>query len=134
MRNFPLYLFIASLILSCKSEHKEKATESQPPVYVTNETEVPKAKSIAIEKDCSLNNPVFTLGKGLIMVNGGDDSENTTSTIEIYNDSLLQDKYISWNYYEKKPAKPVCSKYFKPDYGILHFVYLKETAKTFQIL
>ena len=68
------------------------------------------------------------------MVDSDSDSKNTTSTIEIYNDSLLQDKYLSWNYYEEKPAKPVCSKYFKPDYGILHFVYIKETAKAYQIL
>lgn len=62
------------------------------------------------------------------------DCGNNTSILEIYNDSLLQEKYINWDYNKGLPSKPVCSKYFKPDYGILHFIYLKETPKAYQIL
>src|SRR5205085_2579592 len=56
-------------------------------------------------------------------------------TIEIFNDSLLKDSYVRWNYYEEEePKKPMCPKYFFKEPFIFHFVYLKETVKSYQIL
>lgn len=90
--------------------------------------EIEQPKQESPENVCGYENLTATLGKGLVMVSF------ESEPLVIYNDSLLQNKYVSWSNAEGNPSKPVCSKYYKPGYGFLHFIYLKETAKSYQII
>jgi hypothetical protein len=127
-----ILLFLSAAVLSCRQEQKEK----KAPVHVADQKKSqkePELKKQVPESPCAYNNLTATLGKGLVMVNS--ESGNSSSAIELFNDSLLQDKYVSWNYYEQeKPENPVCPKYFNLEPDVLHFIFLKETAKSYQIL
>ena len=54
--------------------------------------------------------------------------------VELYNDSTLKNRYVFWDVYNKKPEKPVCSLFYKPDYGIVHLVYLRKLKNCFEVL
>ncbi|UPT67801.1 MAG: hypothetical protein M0D57_03805 [Sphingobacteriales bacterium JAD_PAG50586_3] len=75
---------------------------------------------------CGFDNEMISLGIGVI----------TTEEhfIVMYNDSLMKDKYVSWDYRKEGPEKPVCGVFFKPDYGILHVVCLRKLKKGYEVL
>ena len=77
------------------------------------------------DTNCSYDNQVSTLGIGLVIV---------PSKFEIYNDSLLSNKLLSFDMYEDEPKMNICPKFFKPDYGIMHFVCIEKTAKFYKVL
>jgi len=131
MKRLILFLISATLF-SCQQKPKQEISENKVPSTKTEKAaslEAVKPKQQTTERNCGFNNLTNTLGKGLVLVS----IENEQSRLVIYEDSLLQHKYVSWNY-SGEPAKPVCSKYYKPDYGFLHFVYLKETVKSYQVI
>jgi hypothetical protein len=75
------------------------------------------------QEKCGFDNPVSTLGIGLVIV---------PTSFVIYNDSLLTDTFQYINMYQDKPM--ICSKFHKPDYGIMHFVCLSITGKSYKVL
>ncbi|MFY7734407.1 MAG: hypothetical protein ACOVSR_13050 [Bacteroidia bacterium] len=82
-------------------------------------------KQIDQDNNCSYDNQVSRLGIGLIIA---------PSKFKIYNDSLLKDKIASWDMYEDESKINLCSKFFKPDYGIMHFVCIAKSEKAYKIL
>lgn len=76
---------------------------------------------------CQYDNPVVSLGIGLVIAG---------PIVEIYNDSLLTSKLDSFDMYtiDENTKINICSKYYKPDYGIMHFVCLKEHNNCFKVL
>lgn len=107
-------LFILSY--SCKESN---LTNNKSETISKNTTN----KIVQKEKNCGYNNEVSNLGIGLIIA---------PEEFEVYNDSLLINKYGKWNMYEDDIN--LCPKFFKPDYGIIQFVCIKETEKSYQIL
>ncbi|MEA5406066.1 hypothetical protein VB776_24215 [Arcicella sp. DC2W] len=85
----------------------------------------PINKQIYLDNNCSYDNQVSSLGIGLIIA---------PSKFEIYNDSLLSDKIASWDMYEDESKMNLCSKFFKPDYGIMHFVCIAKSEKAYKVL
>ena len=136
MKNIFLYLIIAASILGCQSEPKEKRVDTQ--IHLAHEPEQkkesePKNKSIVSTCSDDYEHQTFTLGKGLVRVNSG--RGEIAPIIELYNDSSLKEKYVSWNYYEQeKSEKPVCPKYFTLEPDVIQFVYIKETPRAYQVI
>ena len=75
--------------------------------------------------DCGFDNQVSSLGIGLVIA---------PPKFDVYDDSLLAVKYGSWDMYENSDEIKFCSKFFKPDYGIMHFVCIGKTNKAYKIL
>jgi hypothetical protein len=122
-----IIIFILTIFFSCG----RKTNNSERKIYTIDNSAVatfptqPYNKQIAQENNCSYENQVSSLGIGLIIV---------PSKFEIYNDSLLKDKIAIWDMYEDESKINVCSKFFKPDYGIMHFVCIGESAQAYRIL
>lgn len=76
------------------------------------------------DRNCSYDNQVSSLGIGLII---------TPSKFEIYNDSLLNDKFASWDMNQDE-KKNLYSKFFKPEYGIMHFICIANNRKAYKVL
>ena len=77
---------------------------------------------------CMYDNPVSTLGIGLIIA-------PDTMPFEIYNDSLLAQKFATLNMdADDFNNMSLCSKFFKPDYGIMHFICLSNSQKAYKVL
>lgn len=75
--------------------------------------------------NCAYDNPVVSIGIGLVQ---GTD-------LVLYNDSTFEDLFIKYNIGSGKPInKRVCSKYYKPEYYIMHFVCLSETNKYYKVI
>jgi len=72
------------------------------------------------------NNDVSSLGIGLVMA---------PEKFVLFNDSLLTDTFAKVDMYgENMDKSPACSKFYKPDYGIMHFVCLDKTKTAFRII
>jgi hypothetical protein len=87
--------------------------------------EIEKIKTIPTGQKCAFKNSTSDLGIGLIIV---------PATFEIFNDSLLTKKHSTINMYEDEDKINVCSMFYKPDYGIMHFVCLSQTDKSYKVL
>lgn len=74
---------------------------------------------------CEYDNPVSTLGIGVVKV---------PANFTLFNDSSLVDEYASHDMYAESEKINLCSKFFKPDYGIMHFACVKITSKSYKIL
>jgi len=46
----------------------------------------------------------------------------------------LTDKWADVDMYSEEIEKNICSKFFKPDYGIMHFVVLENSEKSYKVL
>ena len=74
---------------------------------------------------CMYNNDISTLGMGLVLA---------PDSFEVYNDSLLLNPYQRLiMHYNGNKAK-FCPKFYKPDYGIMHFVCIGITNKAYKII
>lgn len=71
----------------------------------------------------SYDNEVLDLGIGLVIV---------PPTYRVYNDSLLEDEFVSTDMYDQDIT--VYAKYSKPDYGIMHFACLEKTEFYFKVI
>lgn len=72
------------------------------------------------------DNDVSSLGIGLVMA---------PDKFVLFNDSLLTDTFAKVDMYGAEMGKStVSSKFYKPDYGIMHFVCLDKTAKAYKVL
>jgi hypothetical protein len=122
------FIFLASCgQTSNKSDQQQDTTKA---VSVDTNKQVPKSILTLQQNEqltnCSYDNPVSSLGQGLVIA-----SQN----IELFSDSLLTDIYLKWNIDSSNPpSRQVCSKYFKPDYHIMHFVCISKTDKYFKVI
>lgn len=122
-------IFIATLLCSCgqKSDtSKSKSIESDTTAteHVVTSTEA-KVSPVVSTTQCEYNNPVSDLGIGLV---------KAPSKLVIYDDPLLTKLYTKRNMEEDYDAMGFCTKFFKPDYGIMHFVCLGMTNKAYKVL
>lgn len=113
----PIFIFIMLIMfLACNSELK--------PVDVVEDFKINQNDSIkGTEENYSYDNEVINLGIGLIIV---------ADTFELFEDSVLSKSYGSYDVYESDFN--FYTKFYKPDYGILHFVCLKKTNIFYQVL
>jgi hypothetical protein len=121
MKNVYLIICSISFLLGCgKSNNSETHTKDSLKLLTLNK----QSSQVVLEKP-SFDNQTFSLGIGLIIF---------PEEFEIFEDSLLTNSYVKWNMYSgKQPSKPLVPKYFKPDYGIMHFICLEKTSKYFKI-
>ncbi len=127
MRNHFLVILILTLLFSCgqKDSSGNVPAESTTISKIKNASYVENEGQINHNIHCRFDNQMSGLGEGLVIV---------PSKFEIYNDSLLTIKHANWDMYEDESKIDVCPKFFKPDYGIMHFVYIGQTEKAYKVL
>ena len=117
---------------STKSEFKNNFKISEPnldSIELSNTknqiNKTPKDVTVAPKQntECQYDNEVNSIGIGLIIV---------PEKFKIYRDNKLSELYGEFDIYREEVS--ICSKYFKPDYGILHFVCIERTNKYFKVL
>ncbi len=123
------FLSIFILMISIACGIKNKPNESNTNTIDSSSVVSSSIKSVPSvtqqEQLCGYDNQVSSLGVGLVIA---------PTTFEIYHDSLLKDKMASWDMYQDASNLNVCSKFFKPDYGIMHFVCIGITHKAYKVL
>jgi hypothetical protein len=128
MRQILYLLPFAIVLIYCANKNesiKNKKLDSLSNAVITPEPREKENKDIET-LECTYDNGVADLGKGLII---------SPSKFDIYSDSLLTKKLITVDMYAQADEKmPVCPKFFKPDYGIMHFICLAETEKSYKVL
>ena len=122
-----LTILILTIFFSCgqKSNHTENKIDTVDNTSVDTFSTPAINKQIDQDNTCSYGNQVSSLGIGLVIA---------PSKFEMYDDSLLNDKSASWNMYEDEGKINLCSKFFKPDYGIMHFVCIAKSKKAYTVL
>ncbi|WP_196890193.1 hypothetical protein [Aureivirga sp. CE67] len=108
-----IVLFVVT-IFSCKKTVRKNIVETE------NKNESSKE---LVDYECTYDNKVNSLGKGLVIL---------PTSFEIYKDSLLLDKQFDLDMYADEVE--LCSKYHKPDYGIMQLVCLEETDKSYKVI
>lgn len=73
----------------------------------------------------SYDNDVSTLGIGVVIA---------PDKFVVYKDSLLNNKFRSINMSGDEKAIDIYSKFYKPDYGIMHFICLQATDKYYKVI
>src|SRR4051794_28135817 len=117
---FWIYAAVYFILLSCNSSvNKSTIKNDSSKLYVSSSTTEASLKSIIPSYD----NKVSTLGIGLIIV---------PDKFVVYDDSLLNKKFRSIDMYGDERAINVYSKFYKPDYGIMHFVCVQATEKYYK--
>jgi len=126
MRQF-LTIFISMIFFSCgqRSNNSESKIDTITTSSVDTFSNEPVIKQIDQDNNCSYDNQVSSLGIGLIIA---------PSKLEIFNDSLLNHKIANWDMYEDESKINLCSKFFQPDYGIMHFVCIAKSEKAYKVL
>lgn len=120
----PLYLLF--IVFGCN-----QPAANQQPLSTPKSELVEKKDSISSTKPkdstiiYSYENETSTLGIGLVM---------GIDTMELYNDSLLKNLHVKWDMYQEQPKPTLYSKFWKPDYGIMHFICLEKNSKYFKVL
>jgi hypothetical protein len=122
-----LAIFILTIFFSCgqRSNNIESKIDTIDNSSVDTFSTQPINKQIDQDNNCSFDNQVSSLGIGLIIA---------PPKFEIYNDSLLSEKIASWDMYDDESKINICSKFFKPDYGIMHFVCISKSEKAYKVL
>jgi len=122
-----LSIYILTIFFSC--DQKNNGFESQIATKDNDAVDTLSApvinQQIDQDQNCSYDNQVASLGFGLIIA---------PQKFEVYNDSLLSDKTASWDMYKDESNITICSKFYKPDYGIMHFVCLAKGEKAYKVL
>jgi hypothetical protein len=121
-----LIILILTIIFSCgqKNTNKESVNDTIVEASIDTSSTLPN-KNLVSKDNCGYDNQVSSLGIGLIIA---------PSKFEIYNDSLLSEKTASWDMYEDEGRMNFCTKFFKPDYGIMHFVCIERNDKSYKVL
>jgi hypothetical protein len=117
-------LLILIVFISCSPEKTSKKINTfQDKTSPTENTE----KSIENIETRPYDNDVSDLGIGIVIA---------PEKLEIYSDSLLKNKFLDFSMYSESPEKlqNLFSKFFKPDYGIMHFICLEETKVAYKVL
>ncbi|MGB3074736.1 MAG: hypothetical protein WBB36_05425 [Chitinophagales bacterium] len=116
-----------TIFFSCrqKSNNSESKFDNIDIASIDTISAQPINKKIDQDNNCSYDNQESSLGIGLIIA---------PLKFEIFNDSLLKDKISSWDMYEDASQINMCSKFFKPDYGIMHFVCIAKSEMAYKVL
>ncbi|HSY61694.1 MAG TPA: hypothetical protein VK796_07445, partial [Cytophaga sp.] len=135
-----LYLTFLTLLFSCNQQSSENGAHQDGLKQTSIDTINTQHSSVAIKKDPNENvyvheignhyeydNDVRSLGLGLIL---------TPEIIEIFDDSLLKEKFIMIDQLHAKKDREVSvySKFYMPEYTIMHFVCLHETLTSYEVL
>ena len=120
---FTIVMMLSFLACGQKQTPTEKISE-------TIQSTIPEDTIENIETNhvgpkCSYENSVSNLGVGLIIA---------PETFEVFDDSLLTKKFSTINMYKDENKINFCSFFYKPDYGIMHFVCIEENAKSYKVL
>lgn len=118
-KTFPI--IILSVILACQS--KKDITQAQYDSAQTALNAVMEETSTS-QLECGYDNPGSTLGIGLIIV---------PDTFRIFNDPLLSSLLEKVNMYDE-PYTKICSRFYKPDYGLMHFVCVDSIQQAYRVL
>jgi len=119
---FGIYAAIFFTLLSCNSSGNKSTIKSDSnKLSVSSPTQKGSLKSVTPSYD----NDVSTIGIGLIIV---------PDKFVICDDSLLNNKFKSIDMYGDEPAINIYSKFYKPDYGIMHFVCLQAAEKYYKVV
>lgn len=127
MKQKTLLLLTLAFLFACEQKsHKTKETDT---ITFSSNTNTLNKKQEYITRTvypCEYDNEVSILGLGLIIA---------PSEFEMFNDSLLSDTYALVDIYSNdKTDLNICSKYFQPDYGIMHFICLSVTNQSYKVL
>jgi hypothetical protein len=125
IRLLTLFILTISFSYGQRSNNFESIIGTVENFLVGTFSTQPISNKIDQIKNCSYDNQVSSLGIGLIIA---------PQKFEIYNDSLLSNKIASWDMYEDESKINICSKFFKPDYGIMHFVCIAKSEKAYKVL
>lgn len=119
---FWTFVAIYFALLSCNhSGNKSSVKSDSSKRYISPTQKESKVKSISPFYD----NDVSTLGIGVVIA---------PDKFVVYNDSLLNNKFSSINMYGDEKAIGIYSKFYKPDYGIMHFICLQATDKCYKVV
>lgn len=112
-------IVILILLLSCGQGGK-KPNETKDSTSITSIDTVSRAAV------CGYDNQVSSLGIGLVIA---------PDIFTLFNDSLLTDQFARQEIYTESESNPsICSKFWLPEYGIMHFVCVGMTDKAFRVL
>lgn len=121
-------IFILTFLCSCgqRSNNTNGTKDSTAIVSIDTSSSRPNDKQVNHDNNCQYDNEVSTLGIGIVIA---------PTQFDIFNDSLLTNKFASRDMYsEDGNKKDICSKFYKPDYGIMHFVCIGKTDKAYKVL
>jgi hypothetical protein len=125
MRITLLLISISPILLSCTQQ--SSTTLSADTLKSDSSDTVTTTKSpetIQVTQQCAYENEMSDLGVGLIIA---------LSNFEVFNDSLLTDRFAEIKMYENEVAG-ICPLFFETDYGIMHFVCIGETENAYKVL
>jgi hypothetical protein len=115
------YLIILLLTVSCNRQTpKEKVAD---PAVREDTAASNTSAQVTQSLNCTYDNPVASLGIGLVIV---------PEKFTLFSDSLLNDQFVSVNMMEEGDPK-VCSKFYSPEYEIMHFVCLDSTGTSYKV-
>ena len=126
MNNF-FPIFILVFAISCKHDGKNDIAKNT--TGSSDSTRLAYAnirdKNYPLNQECTYDNEVSSLGIGIII---------TPGKFQIFNDDKLTSEFADIDMYAGKTGDGICSKFFKPDYGIMHFVVLENSKDAYKVL
>ncbi|MGX7688179.1 hypothetical protein ACWA1C_13530 [Flectobacillus roseus] len=129
MKQTILILLTSTLLLSCGQGKSNRSDSLDTTVKqtVNTPTATTEVSTLTVqENNLQYSNDVSTLGIGLII---------PPSQFDVFNDSLLTDKLTSKDMYSEDGSNStISSLFYKPDYGIMHFICVAQTAKAYKVL
>lgn len=128
MKRTLLLTLISIFFLSCGQQKDKTGNSGETLVSTLVDTSAAKEvnKPVVHDNNCQYENEVSTLGIGVIIA---------PTQFDIFNDSILTNKFASRDMYSEDGNKTgICSKFFKPDYGIMHFVCVGKTDNAYKVL
>jgi hypothetical protein len=132
MKLISLTIGLSIIIISCGQKNTQIEEKSNPSISTetlgtTDKDTINKSNSVPVRQNCTYENNVSDLGKGLIIA---------PTKYELFHDSLLTNKYSTVDMYKDFESENpyFCSMYFKPDYGIMYFACIGETANSYKVL
>lgn len=122
-----LALSFAAFLASCEQPAKIVERETSPATPPLADSQPAPAPSPALPlQDCSDENAVATLGQGLVLA---------PPQFSVFNDSLLTDTLARPDMHRLDGSQTaICSKFYLPEYDIMHFVCLGRTARAYRVL
>jgi hypothetical protein len=122
IRSFAILMW---LFVGACAQTSDKTGPGKTTPLDTTTTRAEKEKPLHAES-CNYDNEVSTLGVGLVIA---------PTQFEVFTDSLLRDKWADVDMYAYDGSTSrLCPKFCKPDYGIMHFVCVGATNKSYKIL
>ena len=74
---------------------------------------------------CDYENEASSLGVGLIIA---------PPSFTLWNDSATTVEYLSFSTTAEQPSSGICPKFYEPEYGIIHFVWLASYSDAYAVL